>query len=151
MKRSERIQMVKKVADDFERRRAEALAVCERRVNESEKKLTDLETYRAGYVRDFDTRAKSGIGVAAAQNFQAFLVKLEEAMRQQEQVIDTARRQRAAEEDKWRSAAQRAEVIGKTIVRWQGEEQYALDRREQRDSDERAARIWAQGVTSRGS
>jgi flagellar protein FliJ len=151
MKRSERMQMVKKVADDFERRRAEALAVCERRVSESEKKLTDLENYRAGYVRDFDTRAKSGIGAAAAQNFQAFLVKLEEAMRQQEQVIDTARKQRDAEEEKWRSAAQRAEIIGKTIVRWQGEEQRALDRREQRDSDERAARIWAQGVTSRGS
>jgi len=151
MKRSERMQMVKKVADDFERRRAEALAVCERRVTESEKKLSDLETYREGYVRDFNIRAKSGIGAAAAQNFQAFLVKLEEAMRQQEQVIENARKPRDAEQQKWRSAAQRAEVIGKTIVRWQGEEQHALDRREQRDSDERAARIWAQGVTSRGA
>jgi flagellar FliJ protein len=151
MKRSERMQMVKKVADDFERRRAEALAVCERRVSESEQKLSDLETYRDGYVRDFDIRAKSGIGAAAAQNFQAFLVKLEEAMRQQQQVIENARKQRDTEEQKWRSAAQRAEVIGKTITRWQGEEQHALDRREQRDSDERAARIWAQGVTSRGA
>jgi len=151
MKRSERMQMVKKVADDFERRRAEALAVCERRVSESEQKLSDLDTYREGYVRDFDIRAKSGIGAAAAQNFQAFLVKLEEAMRQQQQVIENARKQRDTEEQKWRSAAQRAEVIGKTITRWQGEEQHALDRREQRDSDERAARIWAQGVTSRGA
>ena len=64
MKRSERMQMVKKVADDFERRRAEALAVCERRVTESEKKLSDLEIYRNGYVRDFDIRAKSGISAA---------------------------------------------------------------------------------------
>src|SRR5579859_2912419 len=120
MKRSERIQMVKKVADDFERRRAEALAVCERRVSESEQKLSDLETYREGYVRDFATRAKSGIGAAAAQNFQAFLMKLEEAMRQQQQVIENMRKQRDTEEQKWRSAAQRAEVIGKTIVRWQG-------------------------------
>lgn len=151
MKRSERMQMVKKVADDFERRRAEALAVCERRVSESEQKLSDLETYREGYVRDFDIRAKSGIGAAAAQNFQAFLVKLEEAMRQQQQVIENARKQRDTEQQKWRSAAQRAEVIGKTITRWQGEEQHALDRHEQRDSDERAARIWAQGVTSRGA
>ena len=151
MKRSERMQMVKKVADDFERRRAEALAVCERRVTESEKKLSDLESYRDGYVRDFDVRAKAGIGAAAAVNFQAFLLKLEDAMRQQEQVIETARKQRDAEEQKWRSAAQRAEAIGKTVVRWQGEEQHALDRREQHDSDERAARIWAQGVISRGA
>ena len=151
MKRSERMQMVKKVADDFERRRAEALAVCERRVAESEKKLSDLESYRDGYVRDFDVRAKAGIGAAAAINFQAFLLKLEEAMRQQEQVIEAARKLRDAEEQKWRTAAQRAEAIGKTVVRWQGEEQHALDRREQHDSDERAARIWAQGVISRGA
>jgi len=145
------MQMVKKVADDFERRRAEALALSERRVTESEKKLSDLETYRDGYVRDFETRAKAGINAAAALNFQQFLLKLDEAMRQQAQVIETARQQRDAEQQKWRSAAQRAEVIGKTVVRWQGEEQHALDRREQRDSDERAARIWAQGVTSRGA
>ena len=45
MKRSERLQMVKKVVDDFERRKAEALAACERRVTESEKKLAELEEY----------------------------------------------------------------------------------------------------------
>jgi flagellar FliJ protein len=151
MKRSERMHVVKKVADDFERRRAEALAVCERRVTESEKKLTDLESYRNGYVRDFDTRAKAGISAAAALNFQAFLSKLEDAMQQQTQLIETARKQRDAEQQKWRSAAQRAQAIDKTIVRWQGEEQHALDRREQRDSDERAARIWAKEVSSRGT
>jgi flagellar FliJ protein len=151
MKRSERMHVVKKVADDFERRRAEALAVCERRVTETEKKLTDLESYRNGYVRDFDTRAKAGISAAAALNFQAFLSKLEDAMQQQTQLIETARKQRDAEQQKWRSAAQRAQTIDKTIVRWQGEEQHALDRREQRDSDERAARIWAKEVSSRGT
>ena len=56
MKRSERLEMVKKVVDDFERRKAEALAAAERRVSENEKKLADLEAYRDGYVRDFAVR-----------------------------------------------------------------------------------------------
>ena len=72
MKRSERLEMVKKVVDDFERRKAEALAAAERRVIENEKKLADLEAYRDGYVRDFAVRAKAGIGAAAARDSRCF-------------------------------------------------------------------------------
>ena len=150
MKRSERLEMVKKVVDDFERRKAEALAVAERRVTESEKKLSDLETYRDGYVRDFALRAKAGMAGAAARDYQVFLGRLDDALKQQAQAVTTTRAQRDAERQNWQDAAQRAEAIGQTVKRWQGEERYALDRREQHESDERSQRIWAQGMTSRG-
>ena len=150
MKRSERLAMVKKVVDDFERRKAEALAVAERRVTESEKKLSDLETYRDGYVRDFAIRAKAGIAGAAARDYQVFLGRLDDALKQQAQSVTTTRAQRDAERRNWQDAAQRAEAIGQTVKRWQGDERYALDRREQHESDERSQRIWAQGMTSRG-
>ncbi len=150
MKRSERMEMVKKVVDDFERRKAEALAVAERRLAESEKKLSDLETYREGYVRDLAVRAKAGIGGAAARDYQVFLGRLDDALKQQAQAVTTTRAQRDAERQNWQDAAQRAEAIGQTVKRWQGEERYALDRREQHESDERSQRIWAQGMTSRG-
>jgi flagellar FliJ protein len=151
MKRSERLEMVKKVVDDFERRKAEALAVAERRVTESEKKLSDLETYRDGYVRDFALRAKAGMAGAAARDYQVFLGRLDDALKQQAQAVTTTRAQRDAERQNWQDAAQRAEAIGQTVKRWQGEERYALDRREQHESDERSQRIWAQGMTSRGA
>lgn len=151
MKRVQRMELVKKVADDFERRKAEALAACERRVAESEKKLADLEAYRAGYVQDFAARAKAGIDGAAARDYQVFLGRLDEALRQQQQQVAGTRARRDSERQSWQDAAQRAEAIGHTVKRWQSEEQYALDRREQRDSDERSQRIWAQGVASRGT
>ena len=150
MKRSERLEIVKKVVDDFERRKAEALAACERRVTESEKKLSDLEAYRDGYVRDFQLRAKAGINAAAARDYQVFLSRLDEALRQQTQAVIGTRAQRDAELQNWQDAAQRAEAIGQTVKRWQGEERHALERREQIESDERSQRIWAQGMTSRG-
>ena len=150
MKRSERLGLVKKVVDDFERRKAEALAAAERRVTDSEKKLNDLEVYRDGYVRDFAIRAKAGIGGGAARDYQVFLGRLDEALKQQAQAVTTTRAQRDSERQNWQDAAQRAEAIGQTVKRWQGEEQYALDRREQHESDERSQRIWAQGMTSRG-
>ena len=150
MKRSERLEIVKKVVDDFERRKAEALAASERRVTESEKKLADLEAYRDGYVRDFNLRAKAGIGAAAARDYQVFLGRLDEALRQQTQAVIGTRAQRDAELQNWQDAAQRAEAIGQTVKRWQGDERHALERREQIESDERSQRIWAQGMTSRG-
>ena len=150
MKRSERLEIVKKVVDDFERRKAEALAACERRVTESEKKLSDLEAYRDGYVRDFNLRAKAGIGAAAARDYQVFLGRLDEALRQQTQAVIGTRAQRDAELQNWQDAAQRAEAIGQTVKRWQGDERHALERREQIESDERSQRIWAQGMNSRG-
>jgi flagellar FliJ protein len=151
MKRSERLGIVKKVVDDFERRKAEALAACERRVVESEKKLSDLEAYRDGYVRDFQLRAKAGINAAAARDYQVFLSRLDEALRQQTQAVIGTRAQRDAELQNWQDAAQRAEAIGQTVKRWQGEERHALERREQIETDERSQRIWAQGMTSRGA
>jgi flagellar protein FliJ len=151
MKRSERLQMVKKVVDDFERRKAEALAASERRVTDCEKKLAELEDYRAGYVRDFSVRAKAGINGAAARDFQVFLARLDEALHQQNQMVISTRAQRDAERQNWVDAAQRAEAISTTVIRWQGEERYALERREQHESDERSQRIWAQGKLIRGA
>ena len=151
MKRSDRLEMVKKVVDDFERRKAEALAAAERRVAENEKKLADLEAYRDGYVCDFAVRAKAGIGAAAARDYQVFLSRLDDALKQQSQAVTGTRAQRDAELQNWQDAAQRAEAIGQTVKRWQGEERYALERREQHESDERSQRVWAQGMTPRGA
>jgi flagellar FliJ protein len=151
MKRSERLEIVKKVVDDFEHRKAEALAVAERRVTEAEKKLTDLEAYRDGYVRDFALRAKAGINAAAARDYQVFLTRLDEALRQQTQAVIGTRAQRDSERQNWQDAAQRAEAVGQTVKRWQGEERHELERRDQIETDERSQRIWAQGMTSRGA
>jgi flagellar protein FliJ len=151
MKRSERLEIVKKVVDDFEHRKAEALAAAERRVAEADKKLTDLEAYRDGYVRDFAVRGRAGINAAAARDYQVFLTRLDEALRQQTQAVIGTRAQRDAELRNWQDAAQRAEAIGQTVKRWQGEERHELDRREQIETDERSQRTWAQGLTSRGA
>jgi flagellar FliJ protein len=151
MQRSQRLEMVKKVVDDFERRKAEALAASERRVSESQKKLAELEAYRDSYVRDFTSRAKAGIDGAAARAYQAFLIRLDEALQQQAQAVTNTRAQRDSHLQNWQDAAQRAEVIGTTVKRWQTEERYVLERREQHEADERSQRIWAQGRLTSGA
>jgi flagellar FliJ protein len=143
--------MVQNVVDDQERRRAEALAASERRVVEGEAKLAELQSYHESYVRGFAIRAESGIDGAMARDYQAFLARLEEALRQQTQIIIRARVQRDGEMQNWQGAAQRAEAVGQMVKRFQTEEARAVDRREQSESDERSAHAWAYGLVARGA
>ena len=141
MKRSERMQTVERVVSDVEKKRAEALAVRERHVTECEQKLQELETYQKSYAQQFQTRAGAGIGAAGLRDFQTFMVRLGEAVKQQTQLVEKAKADRDAERKVWQHAAQRAEAVGGLVERWQKEEQQQQDKQDQRDTDERAQRI----------
>lgn len=151
MKRAQRLEMVQNVVDDQERRRAEALAASERRVSETEVKLAELESYYASYVHGFAVRAQTGIDGNMARDYQAFLGRLEEALRQQTQIVIRARAQRDGEKQTWQGAAQRAVAVGQMVKRFQTEEARIEDQREQQESDERSSRAWAYGMVARGA
>lgn len=140
MTRSKRMQTVERVVSDAERKRAEALAARERHVMECESKLSELEAYQKSYADQFQTRAGAGMGAAGLRDYQTFMARLEEAVKQQAQLVLRARSDRDAERKVWQHAAQRAAGIGGLVERWQKEEQRQADKREQRESDDRAQR-----------
>jgi len=92
-----------------------------------------------------------GIDGAMARDYQAFLARLEEALRQQTQMVIRARAQRIVRCRTGQGAAQRAEAVGQMVKRFQNEEARAVDRREQSESDERSAHAWAYGLVARGA
>lgn len=134
------LRLLKRVTDEQERRSAESLASCERRVTESEAKLAELERYHSSYVRQFATRVASGIDGAYIREFQAFLSRLSEALHQQCEIVERAKTDRDADLAGWRQAAQRADMVGHVVNRREGEERRAAEREEQRESDEHALR-----------
>jgi flagellar protein FliJ len=148
MKRSERMQTVERVVSDAEKKKAEALATRERFVTECESKLQELESYQKSYAEQFQTRAGAGIGAAGLRDFQTFMLRLGEAVKQQAQLVEKAKADRDAERRVWQHAAQRAEAVGGLVERWQKEEQLQQDKQDQRDSDERAQRSSRQSLNS---
>jgi len=140
MKRSERMHTVERVVSDTEKKRAESLAKSERRLSECEAKLTELQNYQKTYAEQFNARAGAGIGAAGLRDYQTFMTRLAEALKQQAQVVSQARIERDAELKTWQSAAQRSEAVGGLVKRWQSEERREDDRQEQRESDERSQR-----------
>jgi flagellar FliJ protein len=55
-------------------------------------------------------------------------------------LVQRARIEREHERTRWQEAATRAKAVDHVMERWRLEERHALDRREQRESDERAQR-----------
>lgn len=151
MKKTERIGMVRRVVDDIERRKAEALAACERNVLAAQAKLEELEAYRAAYVRDYAHRAGSGMSGAGMREYQVFLSRLEEALRHQTQTLAQARLQRGAELESWRNAARRAAAVGNLASHWQAEERLASEKVEQKETDERSQQLWSRRTIVHGS
>jgi flagellar FliJ protein len=140
MTRSERMQPVQKVATANERREAGELANSEQKLLESERKLTELKQYEQDYRDGFNARVSAGMGGNGLRDYQQFLSRLMEAIRQQTQIVARARSERDAQQGQWREAAQRNKAIDRVVDTWKADERRHEDRREQRDTDERATR-----------
>lgn len=140
MTRSKRIAPVQGLFDDAERRLAQSLAALERRASENAAKLEELERYRSEYEQQFAQRAGGGIGATSLRDYQAFLARLNEAIRQQRVLLQRAQGERDVERERWRVAARRAKALGCVVEEWRAEERRTNERREQREIDERAQR-----------
>lgn len=140
MTRAKRLEPVQHVVDEAQKRLALSVAAFEKRVLEGEAKLSELERYKSEYEQGLSQRAGRGIGATELRDYQAFLAKLAEAIKQQQALVARARAEHQAERLKWQDALKRSRALGHVVERWQAEERHVSDRREQRESDERAQR-----------
>lgn len=140
MSRAQRLQPVQRVVDEKERKLAEVLAAAERTVTAAQSKLDELESYRADYARNFAQRAAAGMGARELHDYQAFMMRLRDAIEQQSAVLQRAAGERDARLKRWQEAAQRCKAVGHVIEHWQADERREKGRREQRETDERAQR-----------
>lgn len=140
MTRAKRIEPVQDLAEDAERKLAVSFVAFERRVAEAEAKLQELERYRTEYQQQFSQRAGRGMGATDLRDYQAFLARLGEAIRQQQAVVQRVQAERDAERQRWQAAARKAKALDHVIDKWRTEERRVQNQREQRDTDERAQR-----------
>lgn len=140
MKRAKRLEPVQQIADDAQRRLAMSVAAFEKRVLDGEAKLQELTRYKGEYEQQFSQRAGRGIGATDLRDYQAFLARLTEAIKQQQALVARARAEHQAERVKWQEALKRSKALGHVVERWQADERHMNDRRDQRENDERAQR-----------
>jgi flagellar FliJ protein len=149
MKRSERLAPVQRVLNGNERERARDMGAAQQGLTAAQSRLQELQQYHADYVNGFQKTAMAGRNALALRDFQLFLGRLEDAIRQQEQIVAQARQGVAGSTRQWQSAAQRVKAVETVVDKWQGDERRSAGRLEQKEIDERAQRQPARGTAGR--
>jgi flagellar FliJ protein len=104
-------------------------------------RLDLLVRYRAEYQARFLESAREGIGREQWRNFQHFLDKLDAALAQARQLVDQSHELRSAGQREWLDRRGRVKAFDTLAVRHRTQQVYEEGHREQKITDEHAARL----------
>jgi flagellar protein FliJ len=142
MTKSKRFQPIQEIASTSAQDSSRAMGEAGRKVADLERQLQQLQTYRDDYVRN-STQGAAAVDAVKLQNYRTFLDRLSEALRQHSRLLDDARAEYERRRAAWSEKRIEAESIGRAVDRFRKEEQHAADRREQREGDDAALRVFA--------
>lgn len=140
MTRSQRMKPVMRVAESREREAAKRLGESQQILEQQEQRLQELQSYRADYQRYCQERGTAGITAARFLELQRFMQQLDEAIRQQVQIIEQAEHSRDRQRQHWYDTRGKIKQIDKVIARYRDEEETVARKREQKEIDELAQR-----------
>ncbi len=138
MKRSSRFKPVVKVEHNRERTAARHFGHCQQQLSAHQQKLEELIGYRAEYQERYVKSMKQGTDGTTIQEYRAFLVKLDRAIAQQEQLILKSEGEVSTSRQHWMQKRTRTKAIDTLVDKIKADENRQVDRKEQRESDERA-------------
>jgi len=135
-KRSGRLQPVARLAEDKEQRASRKLGESRQNLQQHQRQLQELESYREEYLRQLQDSSRSGIKATQLRHYQAFVSKLSEAIEQQEKVAIAAEQDVELAQNNWFQTRHRMKMVGSVISGCQTEELQSELRSEQKETDE---------------
>lgn len=142
MKSSTRLGPILELARESEQSAARALATARERAVAAAEKLKELETYRDEYAEGLRYKTEAGLNAMQMQDYQAFLARLDAAIRQQQQIVAGLEGDTSHARQVWQDEKQRLSALDKLSDRHLRREQADSDRREQAECNEHALRHW---------
>jgi flagellar protein FliJ len=140
MKKSKRFEPIQEIASSSAKDLSLAMAEAARKVEDLERQLEQLHSYRDEYVRN-SARDSGAIDAVKLQNYRRFLDRLGDALRLHGESMQAARAEYEKRRALWSEKRVEAESLGRAVDRFRREEQHAADRREQREGDDAAMRV----------
>ena len=130
------IELATKETDEATKRLGRAV----RAGNDAEEKLALLLQYREDYANRFHASLATGLSAAGCRNFQLFLGKLEEAIEGQRKIVEDAQKRVNNERTAWQGCERKRMSYDTLATRALKQQQLTDMRREQKQTDEFAAR-----------
>jgi flagellar FliJ protein len=130
------IDLAQRETDDCAKRLGAALKA----VGDAEEKLNMLVGYRDEYGRRFDVSQQAGITPMAYRNFQAFMEKLDHAIKGQQEVLRHAQSRGEQDKKEWQDAERKRMSFSTLRERAEAQAQKLEAKRDQKAMDEHASR-----------
>ncbi|MGB4466898.1 MAG: flagellar export protein FliJ [Azovibrio sp.] len=130
------LELMRERTDEASRRLGEVIAV----EQSARSKLQLLLDYRSEYVQRFQEAQVQGLTLQVWQNYQAFLNKIDDAIRQQTAQVEASAQNTAAAQQYWQTQNTRLKAIDTLSARHDRKVQYQENRQEQKLLDEFASR-----------
>ncbi|MFA5627381.1 MAG: flagellar export protein FliJ [Thiohalomonadaceae bacterium] len=138
MSRAKRMQPIVRITQMREEDAARELGKAQRQLKEQKDRLAELCLYRKEYLQTFQAQGSASISAVHFQEFHRFLANLEQAIEQQQLVVQNASRLCAQKNELWQQTHIKSKSMGMVVERYEEQEQYEQGRREQKDADEMA-------------
>jgi flagellar FliJ protein len=130
------LQMVAKLERDKEDKLVREFQQAQKHLDENKQKMKGIENYRMEYLREMQNQGHIGIGINSYGHFQAFVSKLEEAMRQQSGVVSTAFQVVAQRKNLWMEQQRKRKAVEMLVDKHWKAVQIKADKDEQALLDE---------------
>lgn len=138
--KSKRLKPISEIAEAKERDAARHMGTQQGVLNKHQSKLVELVKYRSEYTKKMVTAGGQGISAGQMRDYSHFICRLDEAIVFQRSQIELAIRQLEVKQREWQVMHTRSEALNKVVSRYQTAEIREQDKREQKESDERAQR-----------
>ena len=136
--RIQRIRQVEKITDHQATVGQEAVAACQRQLDEQRARLTQLTDYLAEYAAGIGFAAGGRSQVFALQNYRAFMGKIEQTIAHQHQVVAQLEQDLAARQQEWAALRSQHRSVEKLRGRVEQTHHQGQERLAQRENDAHA-------------
>lgn len=140
MTKSDRLKPVIKVAENRERAAAKVLGEAQQAAQQRKKRLDELTSYRNDYCARFNSTQSAARPALMMADFRVFLTRLDEAIVQQQRLLDASLRDVEAKKQRWLAERTKTKALDKVTTRLRKQERVHAERKEQKETDERAQR-----------
>ena len=133
-KRSRKIDRIVSIAEAEERRHGELTGRSQSQLNEQRNRLGALQAYRVDYAGKGSS--VSSVSSSHWKDYQAFLSRLDDAVRSQQQIVRDCEQAVEVHRQRWMEKRKRVESLTRVRDRFRDEEARHADRLEQRRLDD---------------
>ena len=138
--RTKKLEPVVKHVDNNAQSALQAVAFSQKQLTMQLEILQRLHDYKQDYLTGNGSLGQDSYSAHQLQEFYRFLAQLDETIRQQNQVVEMARRELEIKRQKWQAQRSKSKAMHKVVDRLQASEEQRAQRTEQKMMDEIALR-----------